>query len=90
MATTNHISADASIAESYWKVLSPLGDGAKLRLVTMLTTSIVEKIDKKETSSELTARMLKKYNGTWMGDESPEEIMSAIRENSSIRNAVNL
>lgn len=90
MATiaTNNLPTEISIANSYWRVLSSLSDGVKLRLASMLTTSIIENVDKKETSSELTKRMLKKYNGAWVGDENAEEIMTRIRENSSIRNAV--
>jgi len=92
MATTaaNKISSDISIAELYWKILSSLSDSVKLRLAKMLTSSVAEKAEKQESSSELTERMLKKYNGAWVGDESSEEIMTAIRENSSIRKAIQL
>lgn len=88
--TANNIPNDISIAKSYWKALRFLSDGVKLRLASMLTTSIVEKADKKESSAELTQRMLNKYSGAWVGDESADEIMTAIYENSSIRKAVRL
>lgn len=88
--TASNIPTDISIARSYWRTLSSLSDSVKLRLASMLTTSIVEKADKRESSAELTQRMLKKYRGAWVGDESADEIIAAIRENSSIRNAVQL
>lgn len=86
----NNTPTDISIARSYWRTLSMLSDSVKLRLASMLTASIVEKADKRESSAELTQRMLKKYSGVWVGDESPKEIIAAIHENSSIRNAVQL
>lgn len=79
-----------STAKMYWRTLNSLSDSVKLRLATMLTSSVVEKADSKETSAELTQRMLKKYAGAWVGDESDEDIMATIRESSSIRNAVQL
>lgn len=79
---------DNSIAESYWKTLCSLSDGVKLRLATMLTTSVVEKIDEKGTSSELAEQMLKKNSGAWatciagrwQDDRTTEQIISDIRE----------
>lgn len=88
--TSKNISDDISIADSYWRLLCSLNDRVKLRLASMLTLSVAKKAERDETSDELTTRMLKKHCGAWTGDESSEEIMAAIRENSSIRDAIQL
>lgn len=85
-----NIPTSMPILDSYWNTLRSLSDDIKLRLAAMLTVSVVEK-DKEETdSSILTKRMLDKYGGAWKGDESADEIMAAIRENSSIRKPIEL
>jgi len=88
--TVNNPTADIRIAESYWRGLSSLSDGVKLRLAAMLASSVAEKEERRESSKELNARMLAKYSGAWSGDESPAEIIASIRENSSTRKAVDL
>lgn len=89
MATTaNNISSDISIAEMYWQSLNSLSDNVKLRLATMLTSSVVDKADRKESSAELTQSMLQKYSGAWVedfagrwqDDRTTEQMISDIHE----------
>lgn len=87
---TKNVSGDAAVAEAYLKTLRPLSDNVKLRLAALLTNSVAEERAQGKRPDDLTQRMLEKHFGAWEGDETSEEIMQAIRENSSIRKPVEL
>ena len=78
--------ADRKIIDAYWNMLRSLSNDMKLKLATRLTASVVEKAERTETSvSEHTRQMLDKFYGAWEGDESAEQIIATMKENSSIR-----
>ena len=67
-----------------WNMLKDLSDNIKLRLATRLTASVLhEKAEAQEKS--LTRTVLDKYCGAWEGEESADEIMATIKQNSTIR-----
>ena len=66
-------------------VLLGMSDDTKLRIIRMLTDSLLKREKVIEKSSAFTSEMLKKHAGSWAGTESADEILSSIRENSSIR-----
>jgi len=78
--------ADRKIIDAYWNMLRSLSNDMKLKLATRLTASVVEKAERTETPvSEHTRQMLDKFYGAWEGDESAEQIIATMKENSSIR-----
>lgn len=75
---------DLQIADKYWNMLKDLSDNIKLRLATRLTASVLhEKAEAQEKS--LPRTVLDKYCGAWEGEESADEIMATIKQNSTIR-----
>ena len=70
---------------NFMNMLLGMSSDTKLRIIRMLTDSLIksENIDTKSPS--YTQNMLKKHAGAWVGDKTTEEIMSIIRENPSIR-----
>lgn len=71
---------------NYINVLLGMSNDTKLRVIRILTDSLLEPetlttSDKKD----YTRAMLKKHAGAWVGDESADEIMSCVRENYSSR-----
>lgn len=69
----------------YWNFLYLLSDSMKLRLAALLTSSVADKTDNAIIGQNRTDEMIKKHFGAWQGNETTEELMAAIRENSSIR-----
>lgn len=53
--------------------------------VKMLTNSMLKSETKAEDNKKHTLDMLEKHAGSWVGDETTDEIMDKIRENSCIR-----
>lgn len=51
----------------------------------MLTNSMLKSETKAEDNKKRTLDMLEKHAGSWVGDETTDEIMDKIRENSCIR-----
>lgn len=86
-ATTDNL---AFIPSNYMKVLSIMSDDTKLRIIRMLTDSLIKHENTAIDPPPFTAEMLKKHAGAWMGNETADEIMTAIRENSSIRKPLDL
>ena len=71
--------------------LFALSNDQKLRVISLLTQSMLrapkDKADVMD-EKEYTRQMLEKHAGKWVGDETAEDILSAIRENSSMREPV--
>ena len=66
-------------------LLLGMSDDTKLRIIRMLTDSLLNREKVIEESSAFTSEMLKKHAGAWIGTETADEILSSIRENSSVR-----
>ena len=72
-------------SNNYMNVLLGMSDDTKLRIIRMLTDSLLKREKVTEKSSAFTSEMLKKHAGTWVGGETADEILSSVRENSSVR-----
>ena len=70
---------------NYMNVLLGMSDDTKLRIIRMLTDSLLRRERIAVKSPSFTSDMLEKHAGSWVGDESADEIMSTIRENSTVR-----
>ena len=70
---------------NYMNVLLGMSDDTKLRIIRMLTDSLLKRERTAVKSPTFTSDMLKKHAGTWVGNESTDEIMTTVRENSNIR-----
>lgn len=70
---------------NYMSVLLGMSDDTKLRIIRMLTDSLLNRKEMAVKSPSFTDEMLKKHAGTWVGDELTDEIMSVVRENSTVR-----
>lgn len=82
MATKNFTAF--TLPMNYINVLLGMSDDTKLRVIRILTDSMLNS-KKMEIGGDLTLSMLKKYAGAWVGDESADDIVACIRENSSMR-----
>ena len=71
----------------YINDIMTLKDADKLYLINILTASMLEKTNVDEDS--YTRKMIAKHAGKWEGDETVEDIMSAIKENRSKREPLN-
>lgn len=69
---------------NYINALLGMSNDTKLRIIRLLTDSLI-KSDMVEKSVDNTQSMLQKHAGAWVGNESADEIMSNIRDNSSSR-----
>ena len=69
---------------NYINALLGMSNDTKLRVIRLLTDSLI-KSEMAETDVDNTQLMLQKHAGAWVGNESAEDIMSCIRENSSAR-----
>lgn len=75
-----------AIIDGYWESLKSLSDEVKLKLIEKIIKSFSEKSrsnTKKE--SEHTDEMIKRFAGSWAGNESTDEIMDSIKKNSTLR-----
>lgn len=72
---------------NYVNILLGMSKNTKLRIIRLLTDSLIksEIVEPADDSKEYTRKMLDKYAGAWSGNESADELMAAIRENSSVR-----
>lgn len=88
MQTTYSYNAEA---ENYWKLLKNASSEVKLRLITLLSQSVINDV---EESSDLklskgsTDAFLAKYSGVWKGEETAEEIISKINEGHNCKNPI--
>lgn len=65
--------------------LLSMSDKMKLNVIKILTDSMLKSEALVADGTKHTLDMLEKHAGSWVGDETAEEIMAKIRENSSIR-----
>ena len=68
-------------AESYWKLLKDARSEVKLRLITLLSQSIMDDVSDKRPMESETGRFLAKFAGAWKGNESAEDIIATIQDN---------
>ena len=70
----------------YVNALLGMNDDTKLRIIRLLTDSLLkDSVAPVECSEDYTRSMLDKHAGSWRGEESADEIMACVRENSSNR-----
>ena len=84
---------DLSAINFYWKFLQFIPENVKLGLAAKLTTSVLEDTtaaEPEKESDDYTARMLDKFWGAWVGDETADEVMKNIKLNVKSRNPINL
>ena len=67
---------------NYINVLLGMSNDTKLRVIRLLTDSL---LNQNAVIEDNTQMMLRKHAGAWVGNESADEIISCIRENSSSR-----
>lgn len=75
-------------AESYWKLLKNARSEVKLRLITLLSQSVIEDVSEKESSNDVTESFLSKFAGAWQGNESAEDIIANIQANRNCKNPI--
>ncbi len=69
---------------NYINTLLGMSNDTKLRIIRRLTDSLLNS-GMGETGVENTQQVVQKHAGAWVGNETAEELMSCIRENSSSR-----
>ena len=80
--------SDNSELAYYWSLIEKAGDEIKIRLINLLSESIVNKSSFNEIDynmEEKKKEILKKCCGGWSGSESPEEIISTIKSDLSCK-----
>lgn len=90
MLTTYSYNAEA---ESYWKLLKNARSEVKLRLITLLSQSVINDVEhhaRPESDASLTKQFLDKYSGIWSGNDTAEGIISRISENRNCKNPIRL
>lgn len=75
-------------AESYWKLLKNARSEVKLRLITLLSQSVMNEVSVKDSMKSETENFLSKFAGAWKGDESAEEIIANIHDNRNCKNPI--
>ncbi len=73
------------IPEHIFHELTLMPDIKKIKIIQFLAGSLSDHTATVEDEKSCTSRMLEKHAGKWVGDESVDEIMGIIRENSSVR-----
>lgn len=67
------------LTNSYWEMLRFLSDDIKLRLASLLTSSVADNREKALTSNkDITEQMIEKYAGALTDDRSSDEINRSI------------
>lgn len=90
MLTTYSYNAEA---DSYWKLLKNARSEVKLRLITLLSQSVINDVEdhaKPKADANLTKQFLDKYSGIWSGNDTAEGIISHISENRNCKNPIRL
>ena len=70
---------------NYIKTLLGMSNDTKLRVIRLLTDSLLKSGAVADDNKSYTQTMLKKHAGAWVGDKDADEIISSIRENYSSR-----
>jgi flagellar motor switch protein FliG len=68
----------------YWDELKNLSNDEKLQIIMLLSSSMRKKEEDKEKSSHYTKKMLSRFSGAWVGEESPEEIIQNINSSKAV------
>lgn len=72
-------SIELNLVKRYWEMLYFLSDDVKLRLASMLTSSVADNNEAKTSAKQdVTAMMVEKYAGALADDRSADEINAAI------------
>lgn len=72
----------------YWNVLRSMSKNIRLALAVKLTNSVLEDEREEMSDEEYTEEMLNRFFGKWEGDETADEIMAIIKENSTSREPI--
>ncbi len=66
--------------DAYWNIIKNAADEVKLRLITLLSQSLISNgRESIHSDKEKTESFLSKYCGAWHGNESAEEIIGGIK-----------
>lgn len=70
-----------------WNIIKDTTNDIKLKLITLLSESIIEKSNTMETADSIseTDIFLKKFYGAWESNLSAEQLIHAIKENKSCK-----
>ena len=66
----------------YWNVLRSMSKNIRLGLAVKLTNSVLEEESKEMSDEAYTEARFDKFYGAWKGDESADELMGNIKENT--------
>ena len=66
----------------YWNALRSMNKNIRLGLAVKLTNSVLEEERKEMSDETYTEEMLNKFFGKWEGNETAEELMGIIKQNS--------
>ena len=72
----------------YWNALRSMSKNIRLALAVKLTNSVLEDEREEMSDEEYTEEMLNRFFGKWEGDETADEIMAIIKENSTSREPI--
>lgn len=83
---------DLSTISFYWKILQFIPTNVKLGLAAKLTTSVLEEDTEEETTvpSNYTKKMMDKFFGAWVGNETADEVMTTIKSSFKSRKPISL
>ncbi|WP_289766040.1 hypothetical protein [Bacteroides acidifaciens] len=87
MQTTYSYNAEA---ENYWKLLKNASSEVKLRLLALLSQSLMEKEpgDTKAIPTSSTKKSINRFSGAWHGKDTAREIIYIIHEGRSCRKPI--
>lgn len=77
--------------ENYWNLLKDAKSEVKLRLITLLSQSVINEVEEsseRRTSKNPTTAFLAKHAGVWKGNETAETIIANISEGHNCKNPV--
>lgn len=75
----------SNLPSDFVRLLLSMSDRMKLYVIKLLTDSMLKSEKDATDDKNYTERMLKKHAGSWKGEESTDDLMNKIRENSSTR-----
>ena len=77
------INIENNTIRMYWNALRSMSKNIRLGLAVKLTNSVLEEERKEMSDEAYTEEMLNKFFGKWEGNETAEELMGIIKQNSS-------
>lgn len=76
-------------AEGYWKLLKNVRSEVKLRLITLLSQSVIdETANHRANSTDDTKDFIARFSGAWHGDDTAENIITVIHEGRQCKNPI--